>query len=102
MAKGHLRGYAARVLSANDTHARLELEAGQRTVTVALACLSSEDTGAFAPVPGGPGGMGGMGVASGGMGLPSALGGRTPMHGGATPMHGGATPMHGGWGGAGE
>ena len=95
VAKGHLRGYAARVLSATDTHARLELEAGQRTVTVALACLSSEDTGAFARGDGGMGG--GMGAGMGGMaGAPP--GSRTPA--GATPMHGGATPMHpGAWGG---
>jgi transcription elongation factor SPT5 len=106
--KGHLRGYTGRVLSATETHARLELEAQARTVTVPLTQLRAEDVGgafAAAPLPGPPGGAGAPHYDAGGR-TPHAAGGATPLHawgGGATPSHAGAagsaTPG-GAWGGA--
>ena len=108
VAKGHLRGYVGRVLSVTETHARLEMEATTRTVTVALTALRSEDVGTLtAAAPSMPSSSGHASAAGG---FPAGLEpGRTPLHhpsaGGATPlwsaggggamgMMGGATPMH--------
>jgi len=103
VAKGHLRGYVGRVLSVTETHARLEMEATTRTVTVALTALRPEDVGTLTT---GSAAVPQAGAAGAGAGFPAGLEpGRTPLHqpaGGATPiwgagggaMMGGATPMH--------
>ncbi|KAK9811747.1 hypothetical protein WJX72_009461 [[Myrmecia] bisecta] len=90
IAKGPFRGYRGRVVSATDTHVRMELEAQYKTVTVKRDQLRGEDGLTSGPSDsrqqyGAP------------HATPNPYGSRTPMHtGSATPGHawGSATPSH--------
>ena len=83
------RGYTGRVVSATESHVRLELEAQYKTVTVRRDQLPVEQGGQPLPRP-----------APSYAGLPGSTtpgaATRTPLHVGATPMHawGSATPLH--------
>lgn len=82
--KGPHKSYSGRVVSATETHCRIELEATYRTVTVSRAQLNL----------GGPSGSSSDASPWNAPVTPSHPGGRTP--GAATPMHawGSATPSH--------
>mmetsp|Transcript_16448 Transcript_16448/g.49275 ORF Transcript_16448/g.49275 Transcript_16448/m.49275 type:complete len:1138 (+) Transcript_16448:204-3617(+) len=88
--KGPHKGYTGRVISATQTHCRMELEAAMKHVTVARAQLNLGDGGA---TPGGTPSHSPWTTPT----TPSHPGGRTPSHtGSATPMHawGSQTPSH--------
>lgn len=83
------RGYTGRVVSATESHVRLELEAQYKTVTVRRDQLPVEQGGQPMPRP-----------APSYAGLPGSqtpgAAARTPLHVTATPMHawGSQTPLH--------
>ncbi len=101
MLPGPGSGYTGRVVSATDSHVRLELEAQYKTVTVKRDQLPVEQGGQPLPRPA-PNYAGLPGSATPGAATRTPLhAGATPLHAwgaGATPLHPGATPLHPGAG----